>query len=123
MAVPWQVVYIALWLALATMLSVAMMFRHTFARSDLALRIETAVRAVLAAGLRTGDIALPGEATVGTRAMGDAVIAALPTWLLERLKPRPVLAPVLQVRLAQGGGAGGQFLLQTRHRALHGLNR
>ncbi len=62
---------------LATILSLSMMFRHTFARADLALRIEGAVRRVLAAGLRTGDIALPGEATVGTRAMGDAVAAAL----------------------------------------------
>jgi 3-isopropylmalate dehydrogenase len=62
---------------LATILSLAMMFRYTFGRADLAQRIETAVRRVLASGLRTGDIALPGEATVGTKAMGDAVVAAL----------------------------------------------
>ena len=62
---------------LATILSLAMMFRHTFARADVADRIEAAVRRVLAAGLRTGDIALPGEATVGTKAMGAAVVAAL----------------------------------------------
>ena len=62
---------------LATILSVAMMFRHTFARADVAARIEAAVRAVLARGLRTGDIALPGERVVGTREMGDAVVAAL----------------------------------------------
>ena len=62
---------------LATILSVAMMFRYTFARADVAGRIEGAVRAVLAAGHRTGDIALPGERVVGTRAMGDAVVAAL----------------------------------------------
>ena len=62
---------------LATILSVAMMFRYTFARDDVARRIEAAVRSVLAQGLRTGDIALPGERTVGTRAMGDAVVAAL----------------------------------------------
>ena len=36
-----------------------------------------AVRGVLAAGLRTGDIAAQGEQTVGTRAMGDAVVARL----------------------------------------------
>jgi hypothetical protein len=35
------------------------------------------VRAALATGLRTGDIALAGERAVGTRAMGDAVAAAL----------------------------------------------
>ena len=58
-------------------LSLAMMFRYTFARADIADRIDGAVRAVLAAGKRTGDIALPGEATIGTRAMGDAVVAAL----------------------------------------------
>jgi 3-isopropylmalate dehydrogenase len=62
---------------LATMLSVAMMFRYTFARADLAERIEGAVRRVLQQGLRTGDIALPGDAIIGTRAMGDAVVAAL----------------------------------------------
>jgi 3-isopropylmalate dehydrogenase len=61
---------------LATILSVAMMFRYTFERADIADRIETAVRAVLAAGLRTGDIALPGDRVIGTRAMGDAVVAA-----------------------------------------------
>jgi 3-isopropylmalate dehydrogenase len=62
---------------LATILSLAMMFRYTFAREDIAGRIERAVRAALAKGLRTGDIAGAGEAIVGTRAMGDAVVAAL----------------------------------------------
>jgi 3-isopropylmalate dehydrogenase len=62
---------------LATLLSVAMMFRYTFARGDVADRIERAVRAVLQRGLRTGDIAAPGERTVGCTAMGDAVVAAL----------------------------------------------
>ncbi len=62
---------------LATILSLAMMFRYTFARADVADRIEAAVRRVLAGGLRTGDIALPGERMVGTREMGDAVVAAL----------------------------------------------
>jgi 3-isopropylmalate dehydrogenase len=64
---------------LATILSVGMMFRYTFGRADLASRIEAAVRKVLAAGLRTGDIAVPGEAVIGTREMGDAVVAALRT--------------------------------------------
>jgi len=62
---------------LATILSVAMMFRYTFSRADVAERIETAVRRVLAQGLRTADIARPGERAVGTRAMGEAVSAAL----------------------------------------------
>jgi 3-isopropylmalate dehydrogenase len=63
---------------LATILSLAMMFRYTFARAEAADRIEAAVRKVLADGLRTGDIALPGEPVVGTRQMGDAVVAAMP---------------------------------------------
>ena len=62
---------------LATILSLAMMFRYTFGRADAAGRIEGAVRRVLADGQRTGDIALPGERAIGTRAMGDAVVAAL----------------------------------------------
>ena len=62
---------------LATILSVAMMFRHTFSRSDIAARIENAVRAALQRGLRTPDIANGAEPVVGTRAMGDAVLAAL----------------------------------------------
>ncbi len=62
---------------LATVLSLAMMFRYTFGKPEVAARIEGAVRKVLAQGHRTGDIALPGEAVVGTRAMGDAVVAAL----------------------------------------------
>ena len=62
---------------LATILSLAMMFRYTFGRADVADRVDGAVRRVLAQGHRTGDIALPGERAIGTRAMGDAVIAAL----------------------------------------------
>jgi 3-isopropylmalate dehydrogenase len=62
---------------IATILSMAMMMRYTFGRADIAQRIETAVRSVLATGLRTGDIALPGEPVVGTQAMGDALVAAL----------------------------------------------
>ena len=62
---------------LATLLSVAMMFRYTFARVDLAERVEAAVRKVLAEGHRTADIASPGERVIGTREMGDAVARAL----------------------------------------------
>jgi len=35
------------------------------------------VRATLRRGLRTADIAAPGDPVVGTAAMGDAVVAAL----------------------------------------------
>jgi 3-isopropylmalate dehydrogenase len=62
---------------LATILSAAMMFRHSLSRADIADRIEHAVRRVLQQGHRTGDIALPGEKVIGTRAMGDAVIEAM----------------------------------------------
>ena len=62
---------------LATILSLGMMFRYSLQRADIADRIERAVRNVLADGYRTGDIALPGERIVGTKAMGDAVVAAL----------------------------------------------
>ncbi len=62
---------------LATILSLTMMFRYTFSRADVADRIERAVRAVLAAGIRTGDIAGPGETAIGCAAMGDAVVVAL----------------------------------------------
>jgi 3-isopropylmalate dehydrogenase len=62
---------------LATILSVAMMIRTSFENGPLADRIESGVQKVLADGLRTGDIASDGEATVGTREMGDAVVAAI----------------------------------------------
>ena len=62
---------------LATILSVAMMMRYTFAREDIAQRIETAVRKVLQQGLRTGDIYETGMQKVSTTAMGDAVVATL----------------------------------------------
>jgi len=62
---------------LATILSVAMMMRYTFAREDIAQRIETAVRKTLQQGLRTADIAEAGSRKIGTAAMGDAVVAAL----------------------------------------------
>ena len=62
---------------LATILSAAMMLRFTFDQAAAAERIETAVRRVLAQGLRTADISEPGARRIGTREMGDAVLAAL----------------------------------------------
>src|SRR3954465_15801540 len=62
---------------LATILSMAMMFRYTFDRADIAARIEKAVRAALASGLRTGDIASKGIKPTTTAAMGAAVVKAL----------------------------------------------
>ena len=62
---------------LATILSSAMMLRYSFNRDEWAYRIEAAVKAVLAQGLRTADIHEAGTRKVGTAEMGDAVVAAL----------------------------------------------
>lgn len=62
---------------LATILSAAMMLRYTFSNGTAATRIEDAVKKVLAQGYRTGDIFESGMKRVGTREMGDAVLAAL----------------------------------------------
>ena len=62
---------------LATILSLAMMLRHSFGAELEAARIERAVRRVLADGWRTPDIAEPGAKTVGTVEMGRHVVAAL----------------------------------------------
>ena len=63
---------------LAMILSMAMMFRYTFGKADVAGRIERAVRAALAAGLRTGDIAGKNNTKTATTAeMGSAVLKHL----------------------------------------------
>jgi len=62
---------------LAMILSMAMMFKYTFGKPDVATRIEKAVRTALAKGLRTGDIAAKGEKPVTTAEMGMAVVKAL----------------------------------------------
>ncbi len=62
---------------LATILSAAMMLRYSLNQAEAADRIESAVKAVLSAGLRTPDIWSEGTKKVGTRQMGDAVVGAL----------------------------------------------
>ena len=62
---------------LATILSAAMMLRYSLQQPAAADRIEAAVKAVLSAGLRTPDIWSEGTTKVGTREMGDAVVAAI----------------------------------------------
>ncbi len=63
---------------IASILSLAMALRYSFERGDLAGRIEAAVEAVLADGLRTGDLLGPdGGSPVSTGEMGDAIVAAL----------------------------------------------
>ncbi len=62
---------------LATILSAAMMLRFSLNQPEAALRIEEAVKKVLAQGLRTGDIYSNGNTKVNTVQMGDAVVKAL----------------------------------------------
>lgn len=62
---------------LATILSAAMAFRYTLNAGACADRIERAVGRVLADGVRTRDIAGDSRNVVGTREMGEAVLAAL----------------------------------------------
>jgi 3-isopropylmalate dehydrogenase len=62
---------------LATILSAAMMLRFSLAEPQAAELIERAVKSVLEAGLRTGDIFSTGCTRVNTQEMGDAVVKAL----------------------------------------------
>jgi 3-isopropylmalate dehydrogenase len=62
---------------LATLLSFAMLLRYSFGLTDDADLIETAVEKVLAAGIRTADIATPGTRKVSTSEMGKALLAEL----------------------------------------------
>ena len=62
---------------LATILSVAMMYRYSLAMPKEAAAIEEAVRQVLRDGLRTRDIWREGFTLVGTVEMGDAVVERL----------------------------------------------
>jgi 3-isopropylmalate dehydrogenase len=58
---------------LATILSVAMMLRYSLGESELADKVESAVRKVLASGARTLDLG----GNMNTTDMGDAVVASL----------------------------------------------
>ncbi len=58
---------------IATILSVAMMFRYSFKCPDEATDIEQAVDAVLAEGWRTADIAEPEDIPIGTKKMGELI--------------------------------------------------
>jgi 3-isopropylmalate dehydrogenase len=55
--------------------SFGMALRYSFGLTKEADMIEQAIAAALAKGLRTADIASAGTTTVGTAAMGDAIIA------------------------------------------------
>jgi len=62
---------------LGAILSLALAFRLSLGLPAEAVRLERAVTAALDDGARTADIALAGESTVSTAAMGAAVLAAL----------------------------------------------
>jgi 3-isopropylmalate dehydrogenase len=62
---------------IATILSTAMMLRYTFDNEAAAQRIENAVKKVLAAGYRTGDIFEAGTKKVSCSEMGDQIVAAM----------------------------------------------
>jgi 3-isopropylmalate dehydrogenase len=62
---------------IATILSVALMFRYSFDLEEPAQLIERAVDSVLAAGYRTADIMSEGKKLVGTEAMGELILKEL----------------------------------------------
>jgi 3-isopropylmalate dehydrogenase len=59
---------------LACMLSFSMMLRYSFDLAEEADLVDKAVKLVLDAGLRTGDIMQPGMKKVSTGEMGDAIL-------------------------------------------------
>jgi 3-isopropylmalate dehydrogenase len=62
---------------IATLASFGMALRYSFGLGDAADRLDRAIAAVLGEGLRTKDIAAPGQNAVSTSEMGQAVVAAM----------------------------------------------
>ena len=62
---------------IAQILSAGMMLRYALGEPEAALAIDAAVRAVIDAGFRTGDIFSEGTRRVGTSGMGEAIAAAV----------------------------------------------
>ena len=62
---------------LASILSAAMLLRHSLVMPNQATAIETAVGEVLGAGHRTADIAQVGETSVSTDQMAQLVLETL----------------------------------------------
>lgn len=60
---------------LAAIMSAAMLLEHGAKRPELSAAINQAVEAVLDSGVRTGDLAKPGDRVIGTADMGAAVLA------------------------------------------------
>lgn len=64
---------------IATILSFAMMLRYSFDMKTEADKLESAVKSVLAKGLRTADIMQEGKKKLSTSGMGDAILSELKT--------------------------------------------
>ncbi len=62
---------------MAQILSFAMLLRYSFAMEEDATLIENACTNVLASGLRTADIMVPGAARVSTGVMGESILREL----------------------------------------------
>jgi 3-isopropylmalate dehydrogenase len=62
---------------IGTILSVAMLLRHSLELREEADALESAVSQALEAGVRTPDVAKPGERALSTREAGDAILKAL----------------------------------------------
>ncbi|NTU93484.1 MAG: 3-isopropylmalate dehydrogenase [Chlorobiaceae bacterium] len=62
---------------IATIASVAMMFENSFCMPDVATEIYDAIEQALATGVRTADIAKPGEKSISTTGMTAAIVACL----------------------------------------------
>ncbi|MFR6666676.1 MAG: isocitrate/isopropylmalate family dehydrogenase, partial [Thomasclavelia spiroformis] len=60
---------------IATILSAAMMLRYSFDLDREANVIEEAIEKVLKQGYRTSDIMSDGKTLVGTKEMGDLIVA------------------------------------------------
>ena len=62
---------------IATILSAAMLLRHSLKLEDEAQAVEAAVQAALDSGARTADIGDGNALALGTRAMTDRILEAL----------------------------------------------
>jgi len=62
---------------LATILSVAMMFRYSFSLDDEARAIEDAVSEALRQGYRTSDIYTQGDKLLSCSEMGDLIVSLI----------------------------------------------
>jgi 3-isopropylmalate dehydrogenase len=62
---------------IGTILSAALLLRHSLGLEAEARAIEQAVAAALTAGVRTADLAMPGATSLSTREAADAVLSRL----------------------------------------------